>query len=343
MKQGLRRATQIIAATIAGGLLITTTGCSQSSSSSSPSANADSTSSSPISVVASVNQWGSLAEQIGGDDVKVTSILSTTTVDAHDFEPTAADIATLQDSAVAVLNGAGYDTWASKNLGKDVITVSAADMVGATDGDNPHLWFSKDARDAVAKELSEAFAKALPDKKDDFATRLSAWQKKEDTLESSMSEFTQKHPDATYAATEAVAYYLMADLGFQDVTPKGYAQSAASESEPAATDVQEFQELLEAKKANLLINNTQEASDATNMITGTAGRSDIPVISISEQMPEGTSDLTEWITNLVKEISDALTSASSDQSSSPSSGTDDSSTSTSTETPSNEGQTDPGK
>ena len=41
----------------------------------------------PINVVASVNQWGALAEQIGGVHVKVTSILSSTTEDAHTFEP----------------------------------------------------------------------------------------------------------------------------------------------------------------------------------------------------------------------------------------------------------------
>ena len=41
----------------------------------------------PINVVASINQWGSLAAELGGDDVTVTSIMNSTNVDAHDFEP----------------------------------------------------------------------------------------------------------------------------------------------------------------------------------------------------------------------------------------------------------------
>lgn len=50
----------------------------------------------PINVVASVNQWGALAEQIGGVHVKVTSILSSTTEDAHTFEPKTTAVDTLQ-------------------------------------------------------------------------------------------------------------------------------------------------------------------------------------------------------------------------------------------------------
>lgn len=107
----------------------------------------------PINVVASVNQWGALAEQIGGVHVKVTSILSSTTEDAHTFEPKTTAVDTLQKAQVVVSNGAGYDSWATKNLERDTVSVSAAQMVGAVEGDNPHLWFSSDARNAMAKSL----------------------------------------------------------------------------------------------------------------------------------------------------------------------------------------------
>ena len=35
-----------------------------------------------------------------------------------------------------------------------------------------------------------------------------------------------------YAATESVGEYLADDMGLKDVTPKGYKQAAANESEP---------------------------------------------------------------------------------------------------------------
>lgn len=328
----------------------------------------------PIDVVSSINQWGSLAKQIGGDDVNVTSILDSTNVDAHDFEPKTADVAKIAKAQIVVLNGAGYDSWASKSLSKQTVSVSAAQIVGAMEGDNPHLWFSKDARSGMAKELVDAFSKALPSKKDDFTKRYEQWQKAETKVEQVMDDFSQSHKDVTYAATESVAYYLMSDMGFTDKTPKGYATSSAAEGEAAPADLQEFQKLIEDRDIDLLVNNTQEASDATNMITGTAGRSDVPVFDVSEQMPQDKANLTDWIASLVdtvtgyfdtcdnsddsndsddSEANDTSDNASNDSSTDKSSkttsctpsssSTDADNNSNSNTTDSNSGQSDPGK
>ncbi|ETY71353.1 metal ABC transporter solute-binding protein, Zn/Mn family [Bifidobacterium moukalabense] len=301
---------------------------------------------SPITVVASVNQWGSLAEQIGGTHVKVTSILGSTSVDAHDFEPKTADIAILQKAQVVVSNGAGYDTWATKNLTKGSVSVSAAQMVGAMEGDNPHLWFSNDARNAMAKELADTYSRIMPARKKYFADRLSAWNKRESKVEKAMKSFSNKHKGATYAATEAVAYYLMSDMGFDDKTPEGYAQSAASDGEPAPADLQAFQELLEKHQVDLLVNNVQEASDATNLLTGTAQKSDVPVFDVTEQMPADQSNLTSWILSLVTSLTEMMTTngaeddSSENETASPGESSDSASPS---EDATEEPQPDPGK
>lgn len=299
----------------------------------------------PIVVVASVNQWGSLAEQIGGEDVQVTSIVNTTAVDAHDFEPQTADVAALQQAEVVVSNGAGYDAWATANLTGDAASVSAAETVGAMTGDNPHLWFSKDARNGMATELAEAFSKARPDKREEFESRLAAWKEQEAEVEQAMDDFSAAHPDATYAATEAVAYYLMSDLGFEDLTPQGYAQAAANESEPAPADLQEFQELLESRGVDMLVNNTQQAGDTTNMITGTAGRAEVPVLDVSEQMPEDCADLTAWIASLVKSIDALFATDETEEGDTADDATtgdgDGAAAEDGTTAPSNEGQSDP--
>lgn len=260
----------------------------------------------PISVAASINQWGSLAAELGGDDVEVTSILNSTNVDAHDFEPKTSDLATLSQAQVVVANGAGYDAWATKSVGKNATIVSAASVVGAMEGDNPHLWFSNDARSDMAEAITEAYIKALPSKENDFRERLRDWQEDEKELENWTGLFAKSHGDLSYGATEPVAYYLMADLGFKDITPKGYTQSMQSGGEVAPADLQEFQSLIEGRDMAVVINNTQEASDATNMITGTAGRSDVPVVDVSEQMPAGDTTLNDWINQLINTIIDAV-------------------------------------
>ena len=62
--------------------------------------------------------------------------------------------------------------------------------------------------------------------------------------------------------------------------------------------------MLEKHKVDVLINDTQSASDATNTLTGTAYKSDVPVLDISEQMPSDCKNLTSWIRSLILSLND---------------------------------------
>ena len=121
-----------------------------------------------------------------------------------------------------------------------------------------------------------------------------------------MQKFAQGHAKATYAATESVAYYLMSDLGVKDVTPQSYVQAVMNGGEVAPADLQEFQELLEARKADVLVNNPQESSQTTNLLTGTANKSEVPVVDVTEQMPKQYDSLTDWVAALVDSITTAI-------------------------------------
>ncbi len=287
------------------------TGTSSSSSSSSSS---NSSESSKLTVVASVNQWGSLAAELGGDEVAVTSIINSTAVEAHDYEATTADIANIEKADILIVNGAGYDAWATKTKTNAQSTINAASIMGASTGDNAHLWFSKDTRSNVAKSITEAYAKAKPSKKKYFTKLLTAWKTEEATLDKTIAQFKTDHSDTTYAATESVAYYLAEDLGMEDVTPEGYSNASNNDSEPSSSDLQKFQALIENHKADLLINNSQEASDTTNLLTGTAGKSDVPVVDVSEQMPSNYKTLADWITALISDFETALNQSAGSES-----------------------------
>lgn len=77
-----------------------------------PTPNGSTTPASKITVVATLNQWGSLAKQIGGNQVEVSSILPPDTTNAHSFEPNAKQVTQMRKAQVLLTNGAGYDTWA---------------------------------------------------------------------------------------------------------------------------------------------------------------------------------------------------------------------------------------
>src|SRR5260221_12465847 len=69
-----------------------------------------------LNVVAAEDFWGSLAEQLGGDRVQVTNIITNPAADPHDYEPTSEDARTMAGAQLALVNVIAYDHRATKLL-----------------------------------------------------------------------------------------------------------------------------------------------------------------------------------------------------------------------------------
>lgn len=297
-----RRIARAAACIAAAGLVAAMGACGSRESAGTASSNASGT----LNVVASINQWGSVASEIGGSRVKVTSIINSTAVEAHDYEATSADIAAISKADVIIVNGAGYDSWATKAASSTKAqVVNAAESGGKHDGDNPHVWFSAAVRTAAAKAIAAAYRHSDAAHAEEYTKQLKTWQDKEKTLESAIAEAKQRLDGKKYAATESVAAYLADDLGLTDATPAGYAQAVANESEPASGDVTAFSKLLQAGSVALLVVNTQESNATTKQLTTAAGQGDVQVVELTEQMPKHYSTLTDWMTALVASFATA--------------------------------------
>jgi zinc/manganese transport system substrate-binding protein len=97
-----------------------------------------------IQIVAAENFWGSLMQQLGGNRVNVTSIVSDPNADPHEYESNANNARAIANASLVVVNGAGYDDWAlkliaaSNNQNQTVLNV--AQLLGRANGTTPHLW-----------------------------------------------------------------------------------------------------------------------------------------------------------------------------------------------------------
>ncbi len=299
----MNRVMKIVIALLASvGIVASVSACGSSNGSSSGSS-ADGT----INVVASVNQWGTVAQALGGENVSVVSIINSTNVEAHDYEPTTADVAKLQKARIIVVNGADYDSWAVKAAESTGATVvNAAEAGGVKDGENPHVWFSSQVRKATAKAIVEAYKQASADKADSFEKLYEDWQSTENTLAEKIGGVKESANGLTYAATESVAQYLADDLGLTDATPTGYVQATSNDGEPTPADIKNFTDALASGEIKLLVVNTQEETDLTNKITDAAESADVPMVELTEQMPDDFSSLTEWMESLVGEFEEAI-------------------------------------
>lgn len=164
----------------------------------------------PLNVVASFTILGDLAKQVGGDDVRVTTLVGADG-DAHVFQPTPGDAKALKEADVIIINGLGFEGWmrrlvASSGTKAPVITASNGIAKTLTmsknknahhhhhhhhhhDDADPHAWQSIENARVYVKNIAGALQKADAARAKDYAERaakldaelaaLDAWVKTE--------------------------------------------------------------------------------------------------------------------------------------------------------------------
>ena len=70
----------------------------------------------PLRLVAAENFYGGVAQQIGGREVEVVSVMSNPDQDPHLFETSPAVLRQLAAAQIVIYNGADYDPWMPKLL-----------------------------------------------------------------------------------------------------------------------------------------------------------------------------------------------------------------------------------
>lgn len=292
----------------AASVVLVASACS-SSDSAEPAPTVDSCPSAPIAVTASVNQWGNIAEQLAGACGTVDTIVTSASGDPHDYEPTTGDVAKFSNARVVVINGMGYDEWAEKavnstDAGAEV--VDAATVNDVSDGANPHLWYNPDYVTATASAITDAYIKASPDAKDYFDQQQQAFTESMKPYFDEINAIKAGADGKTYGATESVFDYMAEAVGLRNLTPQGYQNAVTNESEPSPGDIAAFNKSLTDKAMKVLINNTQTEGSVPQQLVSTAQGAGVPVVDVTETMPEGASDFQSWQIDQLKELATAL-------------------------------------
>jgi ABC-type Zn uptake system ZnuABC Zn-binding protein ZnuA len=133
-----------------------------------------------LRVVATTTQVADLAANVGGDRVQVTSLFKPN-VDAHDYEPSPADIDTIAHADLVIENGAGLETWLHDTIdasGFDGPVVDTSQgvrlrMVGGQP--DPHIWQNPRNARLMAANIERALAAAEPSAAPTFQANLAAY------------------------------------------------------------------------------------------------------------------------------------------------------------------------
>ena len=251
-----------------------------------------------VHVVAAENFWGNITSQLGGRDVRVTSLITNPGADPHLFETNAVDAATLAQAQVVVENGAGYDTWMRSLLSADAghpRIVVAASVLHVTGSDpNPHLWYDIPRVPAVAAAITAALAKAAPQDASVFRANLARFDASLLPMEATLATIKKNFHHVSIAYTERVPAYALAAADLNVKTPPGFARSIEGGVDPGPADTLAMQQLITKHDINVLLYNVQTVTPVTTQMRTLAKQHGIPVVGVSETLPTGVATYQQW-------------------------------------------------
>jgi ABC-type Zn uptake system ZnuABC Zn-binding protein ZnuA len=148
-----------------------------------------------LTVVTTTTVFADMVANVGGDLVSVTSIVPKN-ADVHTFEPRPADVRTVAETKLLVMNGLGLDDW----LQKTITDASAAgtpllqlgvDLPGVTllpgetpATENPHLWMDVKYAELYVDRIATALGSVDPAHAATYETQAAAYKQQLETLDS---------------------------------------------------------------------------------------------------------------------------------------------------------------
>lgn len=170
------------------------------------------------------------------------------------------------------------------------------------DGDNEHVWYDPEVVGEVADKVAAELARIAPEQKQAFTDNAAEFKKRLDGIEQKIADV----PDGRVLATAPVAHYLLADAGLEDVTPKDYTRAIENQTDVPVAAQQRVTELVDGGDIDAVINNPQTVTAVTEKLTGAAGNANVPVVDMTETLPEGQDDYIAWMTGQVEKLAGAL-------------------------------------
>jgi zinc/manganese transport system substrate-binding protein len=265
----------------------------------------------PIDVVTSTNVWGDVAEQIGGDQVAVSSLIADPAADPHSFEPSAQAQLALSKAALVVENGGGYDDFMQTMLRSattgapviDAVQVSGKQPVAGEL--NEHVWYDLPTAGKVAARIAGELTTIRPEQAALFQANLATFTDRIAGLTAATTAIKAGHAGAGVAITEPVPLYLTDAAGLVDKTPEQFSKAIEDGTDVPPTVLSDTLELFTGRQVVVLVYNTQTSSPQTDQVLAAAKDNQIPAVGVTETLPAG-QDYLSWMDANIMALAGAL-------------------------------------
>jgi zinc/manganese transport system substrate-binding protein len=263
-------------------------------------------------VLAVENFYGNLVSQIGGQCVRVTTILADPNADPHEFQPTASDIRAYQGAQLVIEDGLGYDDFSDKalsTLSTEPVLIKAGDVLGLQTGANPHVWYSAGYVDQIRATMLGNLKQLNPEASAYFDAQSAALDDEFSVYHSLINQIASQFGNVPVGATESIFVDMAYTTGLNLVSPPEFMRAVAEGNDPSARDVALFQNQITSHQIKVLVYNTQTVTSLTEQIKALAMQNGIPIVGVSETMPLGAQTFQGWHANELQLLLQALQKA----------------------------------
>ncbi|MED7819201.1 MULTISPECIES: metal ABC transporter solute-binding protein, Zn/Mn family [unclassified Francisella] len=263
-----------------------------------------------IDVVAAENQYGSVAQLIGGSNVKVTNIINNADGDPHTFISSVKNAKLLADADVIIYNGADYDSWIQPILksNTNAVVIKVQDLVDyqktSKFGINPHLWYNPKTFPALATRLKDVFIEKDPGDKSLYEKNYENFNHKYEKVYQLVEQIKQDNKGTPVTATEPLFGYMANALGL-DMKGLAFQWVIMNDSEPSPQMMINYQKLFNDKEIKVLFYNQQVTDNVTHNILELANKNEIPVVGLTETMPT-TDNAIDWMIDTLQTTATVL-------------------------------------
>jgi zinc/manganese transport system substrate-binding protein len=252
-----------------------------------------------LAVVAAENFWGSIASQLGGSAVSEQSIIVNPNTDPHSYQPTATDAVAIARSQMAIVNGIGYDAWASQviaaNPSSSRVILNVGHLVGLVDGDNPHQWYSPASVQRVVNQITADY-KRLDSKHAAYFDRLrTAFETRGlASYRRLLASIRARYAGVPVGYSESIFQPLGRALGLKLMTPYSFAKAIAEGTDVSAADKQTVDAQAQDRLIKVWVYNGQNATPDVQRVNELARAAHIPITTITETLAPPSDTFEQW-------------------------------------------------
>lgn len=288
----------LVAVALAGVVL---GGCGAASD---PSADGSSGNSEGPTVVVTTGILGDMVANVVGDLAEVEVLMPPGT-DPHDFEPSAQQVAQMEDAALVVANGLGLEAGLTETLdavaadGGTVLSLgeqlSPIPFAGDTDSPDPHFWMDPDRMASSARLVAEELAAATDLPEDELLANATAYGEEIALADEAIQEalFSVPEQRRTLVTNHEAFGYFAERYGYEivgTVIPGG-----STQAEPSAGELADLAAAIGAAGVPAIFSDTSSSDAFASTLADEVG-SDVEVVALySESLGEPGSGADTYI------------------------------------------------